>query len=205
MRRFLAPLVRRWVFKFGKPLGLYLWLCRPNGAEYALYLKRHGRLVSIGKDTSILPETVITDPQYVRIGNNVSLSECALIGHDGSIAILNKAYNVKLDRVGKIDIRDNVFIGFGVIVMPGVTIGPNAIVAAGAVVTRDVPPGTIVAGVPAKPIGQVDDLVHRLQTETEQLPWGHLIKSRVGGFDPNLEPELVRLRVQHFYPSAGPS
>ena len=42
---------------------------------------------------------------------------------------------VKLDAVGKIDIRDNVFVGYGAIILRGVTIGPNAIVAAGAVVT----------------------------------------------------------------------
>jgi carbonic anhydrase/acetyltransferase-like protein (isoleucine patch superfamily) len=101
--------------------------------------------------------------------------------------------------VGKIDIRDNVFIGYGAIVLPGVTIGPNAIVAAGAVVNRDVASGDIVGGVPAKPIGKVDDLVARLQARTDGLPWSDLIRKRGIDVDAEMEEELVRRRVEHFY------
>src|SRR5262249_8448352 len=113
MRRILARLIRWVAFKYGRLVGLYVWYCQPNGEEYAQFLKRHGKLVDVGEHSSILPLTVITDPQYVRVGNNVSLSACVLIGHDGAISVMNRAYNVKLDRVGKIDIRDNVFIGWG--------------------------------------------------------------------------------------------
>lgn len=113
--------------------------------------------------------------------------------------MLDRAYNVKLDAVGKIDIRDNVFIGLNAIVLRNVTIGPNAIVAAGAVVTKDVAEGDIVAGVPARPIGRVEDLVKKLQAETESLPWVDLITSRKGSFDPEIESQLVKLRVSHFY------
>ncbi|MEG4056027.1 MULTISPECIES: DapH/DapD/GlmU-related protein [unclassified Microcoleus] len=109
--------------------------------------------------------------------------------------MLDQAYNVKVDAVGKIDIRDNVFIGLNAIVLRNVTIGSNAIVAAGAVVTKDVAEGDIVAGVP----GRVEDLVKKLQAETQSLPWVDLINSREGSFDPEIEPELVKLRVSHFY------
>ena len=166
-------------------------------------MKRHGGLFAIGEKCSILPSTIFTDPAYVRLGNNVQFSSCHLIGHDGSIGMLNDAYGVRLDSVGKIDIRDNVFIGFQAVILPGVTIGPNAIVAAGSVVTKDVPPGSIVAGIPAKPIGRVDDLVKRLAAKTATLPWADLIARREGGYDPAMEPELQRLRVKHFYPEQG--
>jgi acetyltransferase-like isoleucine patch superfamily enzyme len=195
-------IVRRLALRTGRLQWLYTVFCSPSGTEYAEFLRRQGRLHAIGRDCSILPGTAITDPSYVRLGSNISLSQCTLLGHDGSISVLNLAYGARLESVGKIDIRDNVFVGWGAIVLPGVTIGPNAIVAAGAVVTSDVPPNTIVGGVPARPIGTVDALVEKLRTRTGALPWADLIRTRQGAFDPSVEEELVRLRVAHFYPQA---
>jgi acetyltransferase-like isoleucine patch superfamily enzyme len=195
----LRKVVRTIAMKYGKFSNLYCKLCQPGGEEYAEYLRRYGNFYAIGNHCSILPSTVFTDPEYVRIGNNVHFSSCTLIGHDGSIAMLNRAYNLKLDSVGKIDIKDNVFIGYNAIIMPNVTIGSNAIVAAGAVVTKDIPEGDIVAGVPAKSIGKVKDLATKLQMNTQLLPWSNLINSRKGGFDAKIEPQLKRLRVSHFY------
>ena len=159
----------------------------------------------MGENCHILPTTNFTDPAYVRLGSNVHFSNSAVIGHDGSIAMLNKAYAVKLEAVGKIDIRDNVFIGYQAIILPGVTIGPDAIVAAGSVVTKDVAPGDIVAGVPARPIGKVRDLVQKLQARTDELPWAELIHQRELDFDLEMEPELVRRRVAYFYPETPPA
>ena len=101
--------------------------------------------------------------------------------------------------VGKVDIKDNVFIGHGAIIMPNGTIGSNSIVAAGAVVTKDVLSGDIVAGIPAKCIGKVDDLVKKLQVKTDKYPWSDIIKERQGAFDPNIEPLLSKMRQQHFF------
>jgi acetyltransferase-like isoleucine patch superfamily enzyme len=182
--------------------GYWVWSKLGNipPSDYALYLKKHGGLHRMGEHVGITVGTLIEDPNYIRIGNNVLLSVCNLIGHDGSVEVLNRAYNVKLDRVGKIDIRDNVFIGYGAIILPGVTIGPNAIVAAGAVVTHDVAEGDIVGGVPAHPIGRVETTVRRMLEETRRLPWSDIIELREGAYDPALEPELIRQRQAYFFP-----
>jgi acetyltransferase-like isoleucine patch superfamily enzyme len=205
MKSFFRKIIRTIALRYGKFPGLYRRVCQPMGEEYADYLRRYGRFYAIGEHCSILPTTVFTDPAYVRIGNNVRFSSCTLIGHDGVVAMLNRAYGMKLDSVGKIDIGDNVFIGFNAIVLPNVTIGSNVIVAAGAVVTKDVAAGDIVAGIPAKPIGRVEDLAQKLQTQTQTLPWADLINQREGAFDPAMEPQLVQLRVAHFYDSANRS
>lgn len=76
-----------------------------------------------------------------------------------------------------IEIMDNVFIGSGSIILPNVRIGPDAVIAAGSVVNKDVPPDSVYAGVPAKRIGSFSDLAKRRQkgssntlANTETLP-----------------------------------
>lgn len=183
----------------GKFKGLYKKYCHPSNVEYGAFLARHGGYYSIGKNTSINLDVAVPDPAYVRIGDNCSLSSCTLLGHDGVIAVLNNVYGKRLDAVGKIDIKDNCFIGFGAIVMPGVTIGPNSVVAAGAVVTKDVLPGTVVAGVPAKWICSTDTLVERIEGRCSHYPWKSLIEQRDGAFDPVMEPQLRKMRIDYFY------
>jgi len=97
-------------------------------------------------------------------------------------------------------IRDNVFIGYGAIILGNVTIGPNAVVGAGAVVVKDVAEGDIVAGVPAKPVGRVQDYIEKLDELTGTYPWADIIRAREGGFDPAVEPTLQEMRRKFFFP-----
>jgi len=195
----IKNIIRSLAFKTGKFKRIYVKVCKPSGYDYAEYEKKWGRFYAIGNDCAFWPYTNITNPEYTRLGNNVMLSACTILGHDGSVAVLNKSYGKKLDRVGKVDIKDNVFIGHGAIILPDVTIGPNALVAAGSVVSKNVPEGTIVAGVPAKVIGRVDDLVAKLERQTNELPWADIINNREGAFDPAVEPLLKKMRIDYFW------
>lgn len=183
----------------GRGRSLYRRFCNPSTAEWAQYVARWDGLQSMGRDVEINLGSNITDPALVRIGNNVTLSDCTLLGHDGVIRILNTRFNKKLDSVGAIDIRDNCFVGHGAIVMPRVTIGPDSIVAAGAVVTKNVPPGVVVGGNPARILCTTEELVHRMEARCNAYPWIDIIRQRSGAYDPVLEPTLTAMRVQHFF------
>jgi acetyltransferase-like isoleucine patch superfamily enzyme len=110
------------------------------------------RGVRIGKNTSIGLSALIETayPRLVTIGDNVTIGMRALI-----IAHLRDSTDQSrvLDEP-TVRIEDNAYIGPGVIVLPNVTIGNGAVVSAGSVVNRSVPPKTLVQGNPAKPIAR---------------------------------------------------
>lgn len=106
-----------------------------------------GKNITIGHRVFINSGCKFQDQGGITIGNDV------LIGHNCVIATLNHAMDP--DRRGDmipaaVIIEDKVWIGSNVTILQGVTIGKGAIIAAGAVVNKDVPPRTIVGGVPAK-------------------------------------------------------
>lgn len=109
--------------------------------------------IRVGRNTFVNSGCCFQDQGGIRIGDD------CLIGHQVVIATLNHAAPPKQrgDMFSKpVIIGDGVWIGSHATILPGVTIGNGAIVAAGAVVTRDVPANTVVAGVPAKTIKTID-------------------------------------------------
>ena len=113
-----------------------------------------GKNITVGKNVFINTGGRFQDQGGIRIGDHV------LIGHNVVLATLNHdfaPYNRATMHPAPIHIEDRVWIGANATVVPGVTIGENSIVAAGAVVTKDVPPNTIVGGVPAKVLKRIDE------------------------------------------------
>jgi len=184
--------------------SLFKYLCRPDGKTWAEYLRRHGQLSHVGAHCSILPSTRIVDPPYTWLGDRVCLAACTLICHDGAIEMLYQRHGVRLDRVLPIVIEDDVFVGEGAIVLGGTTIGAGSIVGAGSVLRQGVPPGSVVMGNPAKVVGTVEDTLRFWEAESMALPWADLIARRDGAFDPALEPQLRRLRQEHFFKAISP-
>ena len=110
----------------------------------------NGRKVFLGQNNVINFGCLFDGRHFpIHIGDNVSIGPEATIltlGHDPRSPIFE-------DKGGPVKIGDRAWIGYRAIILPGVEIGEGAVVGAGAVVTRDVPPYTIVAGNPAVKIG----------------------------------------------------
>lgn len=177
----------------------YFWA---GGEDYAQLLRESGYFHAMGENCSIQANVVVTNPDLVSLGSNVRMSGCTLFGHDGSVNMINRALGTKFDSVGPIIIGDHVFIGHGAIIMPGVRIGNYVIVAAGAIVTRDVPDRVVVAGVPARTVRSFDEHVETTAARHATYPWRTLVERRESTYDPALEPELLKRRKTHFF---GPS
>jgi acetyltransferase-like isoleucine patch superfamily enzyme len=104
---------------------------------------------SIGDESTINESCRIDNRAQVWIGNRVSISaQCIILTADHDIQ------SPRFEgRNRPVTIDDYAFLGTRAMILPGVNIGTGAVVAAGAVVSKDVEPFTIVAGIPAKPVG----------------------------------------------------
>jgi len=99
--------------------------------------------------------TLISGPVHIDLGAPVRIGAGVRIGHDVSLLTINHEIGSQYLRSGTrvfapIEVGDGAWLASRTTVLPGVTIGAGAVVAAGAVVTRDVEPNTLVAGVPAR-------------------------------------------------------
>lgn len=132
------------------------------------YLQRHGMKIGKGGDIQNPAKFYDLDFNKISIGNNVTIASSALIiPHDGSLRVLSgtvKRVRGRMGFLGLIKIYDNCFIGANAIILPGVEIGPNSIVAAGAVVTKNIPPDTVYGGNPAKLLCSLDELRKKVET-----------------------------------------
>lgn len=134
---------------------------RYNSQTYIDYLRKKG--VQIGEHTVFFsPRTNVVDdnrPYLLKIGSRCKITAgVTILAHDYSISVLRPVYHfITNDSTRQTVIGDNVFLGINSVIMGGVKIGNNVIVATGAIVTKDVPDNSVVAGVPAKVICTLDD------------------------------------------------
>lgn len=136
----------------------------PSQSKRTKYILKHKIFKEVGENFFFQPRKLPDDPKCIAFHNNVVVAaDVKFINHDAMYVMLRHLDERQqiVQHVECIEVFDNVFIGLGATIMPGVKIGPNAIVGAGSVVTKDVPEGTIVAGNPAKVIGSFDDLFNK--------------------------------------------
>ena len=174
-----------------------------SSAKRTQYLKKHGLLGSVGEQCYWGPRLIPLYPELIRLHNNVVIHRKAkLIPHDMINSFLKRAVPEEdfgaSERIGCIDIMDNVYVAMNAIILPNVRIGKNCIISAGSVVSSDIPENSVVAGNPAKVIGRFDLYVasrlmnkdHAVRFKNQVLPpeiaaaeWEYFEKSRLVSAD----------------------
>ena len=132
-----------------------------SSVERAKYIKKHAIFGHVGNDVHLPFMLIPFRAESIFLHNNIEIaSGVKLIPHDAIHGVLNRmdtSYKVK-EHIGRIEVFDNCFIGANAIILGPCKIGPNVIVGAGAVVCNDIPPNSVVGGVPAKVIGDFFEL-----------------------------------------------
>jgi maltose O-acetyltransferase len=135
-------------------------IAKVRGYRYRRYLAdlvEHG--LTVGENTTIM-DRVFLDPSHcflISIGENCTVApNVRFMAHDASMY-----RHLGMTRLGKITIHANCFIGDSTLILPGVEIGPSAVVGAGSVVTATIPRESVAAGNPARVIGSLKDFLAR--------------------------------------------
>lgn len=117
-----------------------------------------GARITIGRGSFLNRETMLAAQELIEIGDHVMLANHCFVGDadhrfdDPDIPITWQGFTPR----GPVRIGDNVWLGKGVVVTGGTEIGERSVIGANSVVTRDVPPQTIAAGAPAKPLRTIE-------------------------------------------------
>lgn len=172
----------------------HIELSRYDNFTIAQYFRAQG--AQIGDDCYIIPRSLGTEPYLVKIGNHVSIAtDVKFITHDGGPWVFRRDHP-DLQVFGPIIIEDNCVIGRDAILFCNTRIGPNSIVGAGSVVISDVPPNTVVMGVPARPFGSLEKYKQKcLERWRIQKPSNSLFPAGSSTSLPsNIAPQRKKLR-----------
>lgn len=168
MKRFIFSIVENVIVwlpsdKISTKLKVNFYTSRGANFGENLFLDRYVSIISpenlkVGKNVVISSQTILT------CGGKVTINDNVLIGYGSRI--LSQNHHIPKNRYEpirfsghdfkEVNIEKNVWLGANVIVLPGVSIGENVIIAAGSVVTKDIPANKIYGGVPAKLIRNRD-------------------------------------------------
>ena len=124
------------------------------------------RGVKIGENVHIFSSNIDNGHGFsVEIGNNVTITNASILTHDAS----TKKF-LGYSKVGKVKIGDNVFVGYGSLILPGVEIGNNVIIGGGAVVRDSIPEDSVVIGNPAKVVCSVSEYIEKNRQRMKKVP-----------------------------------
>ena len=140
------------------PLGA-IWSYLHYTRDRLRLQKLMSRGLKIGRNVYIMEDVAfdLNYPFLIEIGDYCRISkDVRILAHDATTF-----RELGITRIARVRILEGSFIGERAIILPGVTIGPHAMIAAGAVVNRDIAPGKAAAGNPARPYCNCTDLLHK--------------------------------------------
>jgi len=156
-----------------------MFFSRGNAYKNAEYIRKNNIFHHMGEGCYYHPRKLPSEPMLVSVGNNVWVaSNVRFVTHDMSGDMLKNhpKYKDAFSQIyspyfmGKIEVGSNVMIGADATIMYNVKIGDDCIIAAGSIVTKDIPAGSVVAGVPARVIGTMDDFVAKRLDNLKTMP-----------------------------------
>ena len=143
-----------------------------SAPKRADFLRELGVFDYMGKNVSYSLRTIPLYPNLIRIHDNVRLaSGVKFITHDISDNVINHYLSTLgrkekvTEKIGCIEICDNVFVGADTLILYDVKIGENCIIGAGSLVTKDIPPNSVAVGRPCRVIGSFSDYVEKRMKE----------------------------------------
>lgn len=139
------------IFRTDGPIDLGAHCRLRGGPTRTRFITRGGGRIEIGDGVGMNYGCEITAEHLVKVGAATGFGPLVVI-FDTSFHPLGEGEEVKS---GPVVIGSNVWVGRHALILPGVTVGDHSVIAAGSVVARDVPPRTVVAGNPAKPLREI--------------------------------------------------
>jgi maltose O-acetyltransferase len=151
------------MFKAIKQLFLKKLKSNSNSIDW---LRKHG--ARIGNDVELIDFSCSAkDASCLQIGNHVTLTGVMCLTHDAS---LKRFIGNDCNKIGRVVIGDNVFIGKRVVILPNVHIGNNVVVVVGSIVTHDIPDGSVAVGNPARVICTIEEFKNKHIKNMEAHP-----------------------------------
>ena len=149
---------------FWERVLIKLHLKKPIDYSSIEYLRSRG--VQIGENVHLFNTNIdFCHGFLVSIGDNVTLTGVTVLAHDVSTQI-----PLGVSKVGRVKIGNNVFVGRGSIILPGVSIGDNCVIGAGSVVSNSIPSNSVAVGNPARVVSSYEEFVEKHRRQMGHCP-----------------------------------
>jgi acetyltransferase-like isoleucine patch superfamily enzyme len=171
-----------------------------TGAKRAELLRPY--FYNIGKNCEIFTTRIGTEPYLINIHDHVNVAANVIfLNHDISTFNVSRYLGLKenLGKIGSIELCDNCFIGAHSILMPNTKVGENSIIAAGSVVTKNIPNNEVWGGCPAKKIMDVDKYATKMVELNKKYPWDKTKSNKAYKLEEYKPEEIIKMTQKFFF------